>query len=608
MRLEAVDSTLVPHICDWADWVSASAMRNYVLDDPLLDWLDLYGEANGFKPDETDERTDFAAFVMGKGRQFEQAVMAHLAGLGRGEIRTIVDDDASSADRRSDDAAAETIAAMRDQVPMVAQGALRHADSRTYGFPDLLVRSDVLAEMWPESLSSADASMAASKIGLAGCHYVVLDVKFTTLHLNAAGSLGNSGSSAAYKVQLAIYNRALGALQGFEPPCSYLLGRGWEQTRKGVKTRIGNCMDRLAPVAHNERIGDSTVLDLADAAAAWVRRVRTEGRQWSVLPEPSVNELRPNAAGENHGVWKSTVKNIVTEGQDLTQLWQVGVKKRNAANAAGVTRWSDSHATPAALGVSGPKTAPTLQALLDVNRSAGPDVQPARIASARSDWHPPTAVEFYVDFETVSDLDDDFSAIPDKGGQPLIFMVGCGHIEDGEWKFECFTADSLTEAQEAVVFDAWLEHMASAQDRIAPGSAPRLFHWSPHEVTTLKTAYNAAVERHPERSEHWGSLYWFDFLSQVVRAEPVVVRGAFAFGLKEVANALHALGHIDVAWDSGPTDGLGAMVGAWWCQHQLDAGRAQRLCEIDLMREIQDYNEIDCKAMMAIVQYLRQRH
>lgn len=534
--------------------------------------------------------------------------MAHLAGLGKGEIRTILDDDASSADRRSDDAAAETIAAMCDQVPMVAQGALRHADSRTYGFPDLLVRSDVLAEMWPGSLSSADASMAASKIGLAGCHYVVLDVKFTTLHLNAVGSLGNSGSSAAYKVQLAIYNRALGALQGFEPPCSYLLGRGWEQTRKGVKTRIGNCMDQLAPVARNERIGDSTVIDLADAAAAWVRRVRTEGHQWSVLPEPSMNELRANAAGENHGAWKSAVKNIVTEGRDLTQLWQVGVKKRNAANAAGVTRWSDSHATPEVLGVSGPKTAPTLQALLDVNRSAGPDVRPAHIASARSDWHPPVAVEFYVDFETVSDLDDDFSAIPDKGGQPLIFMVGCGHIEDGEWRFECFTADSLTETQEAVVIDAWLEHMASAQDRIAPGSTPRLFHWSPHEVTTLKNAYNAAVERHPERREHWGSLYWFDFLSQVMRAEPVVVRGAFAFGLKEVANALHALGHIDVAWDSGPTDGLGAMVGAWWCQHQLDAGRAQRLCEIDLMREIQDYNEIDCKAMMAIVQYLRQHH
>lgn len=599
---------MVPHIDDWAAWVSASAMRNFVLDDPLLDWLDLYGETNGFERDETDERTDFAAFVMAKGRQFEQAVMAHLAGLGSDEIRTILGDDASGEERRSDAAASATIAAMRDQVPMVAQGVLRHAESRTYGLPDLLVRSDVLADVWPGSVSSADASVDAPGIGLVGCHYIVVDVKFTTLHLNAAGGLGNSGSSAAYKVQLAVYNRALGALQGFEPPRAFLLGRGWDQTRQRVTTRVGSCMDRLAPVTGSERIGDTTMVGLADAAAAWVRRVRTDGHQWSVLPDPSVNELRPHAAGENHGEWKSAVKHIVTEGQDLTQLWQVGVKKRDAANAAGVTRWTDGRATPAVVGVNGPKTAPKLQALLDINRGIGPDVQPTRITSARGEWHQTAPVEFYVDFETVSDLDDDFSAIPNKNGQPLIFMVGCGYIEGGEWRFECFTADSLTEAEEAAVIDAWIEHMASVQERLAPDSTPRLFHWSAHEVTTLQTAYNAAIERHPARGRHWGSLSWFDFLSQVMRAEPVVVRGAFAFGLKEVANALHALGHIDVAWESGPTDGLGAMVGAWWCQQQLDAGRAQRLGDVDLMREIQSYNEIDCKAIMAIVEYLRQNH
>ena len=30
---------------DWDDRVSASSTRDYVLDDPLLDWLDRHGEA-----------------------------------------------------------------------------------------------------------------------------------------------------------------------------------------------------------------------------------------------------------------------------------------------------------------------------------------------------------------------------------------------------------------------------------------------------------------------------------------------------------------------------------------------------------------------------------
>ena len=50
------------------------------------------------------------------------------------------------------------------------------------------------------------------------------------------------------------------------------------------------------------------------------------------------------------------------------------------------------------------------------------------------------------------------------------------------------------------------------------------------------------------------------------------------------------------------------MVGAWWCQQQVAAGEARRLTDLELMREIEEYNEIDCKAMMAIISDLRDHH
>ena len=47
--------------------------------------------------------------------------------------------------------------------------------------------------------------------------------------------------------------------------------------------------------------------------------------------------------------------------------------------------------------------------------------------------------------------------------------------------------------------------------------------------------------------------------------EPVVVKRAWGFALKAVANAMHSHQVIDTDWAGSPVDGLGAMVGAWRC-------------------------------------------
>ena len=86
-----------------------------------------------------------------------------------------------------------------------------------------------------------------------------------------------------------------------------------------------------------------------------------------------------------------------------------------------------------------------------------------------------------------------------------------------------------------------------------------------------------------------------------MREEPVVVRGAMAFGLKPIAQAMHRHGLIETLWGDGPTDGLGAMVGAWWCQVQANQ-RGVSLREVDLMREIIGYNEVDARLVARSIQ------
>ena len=57
-------------------------------------------------------------------------------------------------------------------------------------------------------------------------------------------------------------------------------------------------------------------------------------------------------------------------------------------------------------------------------------------------------------------------------------------------------------------------------------------------------------------------------------------------------------------WPEGVTDGMGAMVGAWWCNGEVrrDGGSMR---DHELMRQIERYNRVDVEAMRDVLDWLR---
>ncbi|HEX5466354.1 MAG TPA: hypothetical protein VFW92_06730, partial [Candidatus Limnocylindrales bacterium] len=395
----------------------------------------------------------------------------------------------------------------------------------------------------------------------------------------------------------------LGRIQGYTPPATYLLGRAWTQG----KERGDTCFDRLARVDHDRILsGQVTLEERVLDGLAWVRRLRREGGSWQVLPEPSVPELYPHMRHDMDSPWHTAKAHIGAALGELTLLPSMNPERRATAHRLGIRRWDDPRASASVLGITTANYATKCDAVLEVNRSADPEVVvlPKRLTTADPAWRTVAPLELYVDFETVSNINDDFSRLPQVGGQTLIFQIGCGHwAEDGRWAFEQWTVDRLREPEEAEAIRGWLSHIDRLRDgRGLRSDQVRIVHWSPAETSFLVNAYNSAARRHPK--EDWPDLPWFDALSLVARPGPLVVRGAFGFGLKAIAKAMHAHGLIDVAWGDGPTDGLGAMVGAWWCDGEA-ARRGISMRDIDLMQQIGAYNEVDCRTMAEILRWLR---
>ena len=64
------------------EWISATKTRNYMIGDPILDWLNEYGEAKGFGQDTASKdyakNLDFVQLLFRKGHKFEEIVINFL--------------------------------------------------------------------------------------------------------------------------------------------------------------------------------------------------------------------------------------------------------------------------------------------------------------------------------------------------------------------------------------------------------------------------------------------------------------------------------------------------------------------------------------------------
>ena len=82
-----------------------------------------------------------------------------------------------------------------------------------------------------------------------------------------------------------------------------------------------------------------------------------------------------------------------------------------------------------------------------------------------------------------------------------------------------------------------------------------------------------------------------------------MVKGCFGFGLKEIVQNMRNHGLIDTQMDSECTNGMMAMIKAWNCYANFS-----NPSNSPVMKDIEKYNEFDCKSLYDILHYIRRNH
>lgn len=622
-------------IFDKNKWVSASKTRNYALRDTLTDWLDNWHEKknicinNSIRNKKSNNllqtSNNFTGFVMKKGVKFEANVMKLIRKKIELDKFVIICANMYNYNIRIFEYEKRTIEEIKKGTPVIYQPVLMNRSgnlSKTYGSPDLLIRSDYIHKIVEKNPLSAKMSTYKAPLLNGNYHYILVDIKFSTLELCADGErIRNYGSIPAYKCQMYIYNHALGQIQGYEPPRSYILGRRYKFTYKNTTYCENNCFTRLGHIQYND--WDKKYIQETIDATNWIKKMRLHGEHWELYPKPSVTELYPNMTTSNESRWNEFKNKYARDINEITLLWNCGIKNREIAHKNGVYSYMDQKCNSSTVGVKGSMKAPILNEIIRINQKIVFSDNMDRIYlklnnNVNNKWLNSTNLRITVDFEIINSVFDDFENLPIAQDRNYLFMIGLAYQitanntnNISQTIYKMFLVSELSieaEFQLVYQFHSFLRDLTDTH--LGKHYAiPDLYHWGHVEKSffdglCIRLLNNIGTDIEKDINTIKSSLKWCD-MSECFKKNPIVINGCFKFGLKEIAGRLSELGLIQSRWNinSQCSSGGAAMILAQKA-YTLSKKLNQPVINDPIVSDIMEYNKIDCIVIHDIIDLL----
>ena len=542
---------------DWNDWINAVELNNFMNNDPLLDWLNIYGP----RP-KLDTSMEFSQFLNKKENEFKQAVMDNLFWRFPAQITRI----AKKEEKFSIQKEEETRYQMLTGKPIIINPLLRNHHNRTYIIADLLIRTDYFNRIFK---NTENPEVQKSRINW---NYRIVSIKYQSFN-------GKNLNIQSEKNELLIANYALSHIIGYLPTDGYLLGRKYQLIKVNTD--------------------DSNIMGKSHRAIKWIQELKEDGKNWDPK-EAHRWELYPNMSNQFDDPWHSYKKVLANHLNEITLIWGCGINERKIQHQNNIFEWDQIDLDLFNFNENKKETISNI-----IKANVGNEILIPEEAKL-----PSHVVEFFVDFETVNDFDDGFdntrnyrleTAQQTQQYKGMIYMIGLGYECNGQWIFHSFTVDKLSYDQEKLIILQWLnvmDHISQlihvTNPPITRSAGPKyvVYHWSQAEKIHL----DKAIKRHHLVDPN---IVWLDML-EFFRHHKIAISTAFNYGLKSIAKAFYHHDMIETKWEDSDMDGTSALLAAWKCH-----GQDMNLTDFNEIQDIVRYNEIDCKVIWDILKIFR---
>lgn len=608
-------------------WISVKNFTGYLLDDPILDWLEVFkyedgiqeiGEPNynGSSKSRYDQKYALARSLLASIREY-----TNKTGEVINEITPLEEKNREAMSSRRFN---QTCQILNSESAVLFRPVLMDKKRKIYGIPDMMVRSD-MALSWLKKHYKSEL--------LHGFHHLEENVdEVENSYILFCFSLkqppkkygDESKESEDMNPSMNKWNRVL---QTQYTLYARIVDDILEQeTSTTLCAFLGtNYATILNPYEYSDTIRSSV------GAIKWAKDLKENGQAWATDlggKQPPNVHLYPNMCNKYDQTWRH-VKTILAERWgELTLLWYCGIAQRNRAHKNNVYTWNETgnHLTPSEVVDAmmaheetvkkdeKSKRRRIMERMIKLNRTSDKIYHARKIGNL---------LEPYMDLqEEVQEFFVDFEVLPKavewqgkRGRQPdgMIYLNGMGWIcpVTKEWKFKSFVAPSLSSGSEYKVIKEWYDTICSVRSQ-AKAKKAVLYHWSPAEPRFLNKAMTRHYIRGLQDEFETDGFEWRDLMEMFIDAE-VVIRGVWGYSVKYVAKGLHKYGILPEVWKDGEKGGdpmiesgettVGTASGCYRTANR-DGIDVNHTAQFDSLRT---YNEMDCRVMYDLLKFLRER-
>ena len=610
---------------------SATRLTNYIKKDCIIDYLDIVSKNNFIistnlekkrkleedKENNKCQKTSFD-YIVDSGYCFEDNIIKQIREkmLLNQELKYLLKIEEKNIDKKFQLTKNFLIEKKYD---IILGSVLINISNQTFGYPDLIVSG-----YWINKYISD----CPNNIPKNRSKYYIIDIKSSTITLKSRGTeISSKLLYDCYKYQIYIYTTALNKL--FEEigiinnvDYGFVLGKKYKfiQNKNTIKLEP---FDKLGVINFSsENNFGNNYEQITRDAIEWHKDLNNNWINYSLNPI-NRDELYPNMKNNYDKNYKKIKKDVAIQNKEITVLWNCGIKQRELAWKNGIKHYDDPKLDCKVLGLENTSKEIIVSLMLKMVHSN--KLVFLNPKNNLMNWQEEVNYEFFVDFETFNKdaIFDENSLTEFNLNNQTIYMIGIGFVNNKDIfehktfllkyndynnvhneiykKANCNKESYIFCFNEQDLITQFVNYIYSFKPKNMNlnefNNKTRLIHWSQAEPILFKTKINEYCI-----SDIKYKLPWYDLLKIFKHDEyPIIIKECFGFGLKEIVRKLKQHNFIDTEWSSLDDGLLSSFIA-----RNIYLNKKDDINNINKeMVSIVEYNYIDCRAMLDVLEWMR---